>query len=79
MKGAEAVTVYNDMMKTYLTDSIDRLNIAGKNAINSMSEGDENRMLLMGLKRFTKSAPFNTKDARRRIAKQLIEANKYCF
>ncbi len=79
MKGADAVSIYNDMMKTYINDSVDRLNVAGKNAINSMSDGDENRMLLMGLKRFTKSAPFNTKDARRRIAKELIEANKYCF
>jgi len=79
MKGAAAVTVYNDMMKTYINDSVDRLNIAGKNAINSMSEGDENRMLLMGLKRFTKTSAFNAKDARRRIAKELIEANKYCF
>jgi len=44
-----------------------------------MTEGDENRMMLMGLKRFTKSAPFNTKEARRRIAKELIDANRYCF
>jgi len=79
MKGTEAVSVYNDMMKTYFNDSVDRLNLAGKNAINSMSEGDENRMLLMGLKRFTKSVPYNTKEARRRIAKELIDANKYCF
>jgi hypothetical protein len=74
-----APEIYKDIMKTYLCDSMDRLNLAGKNAINSMSEGDENRMLLMGLKRFTKFAPFNTKEARRRIAKELIEANKYCF
>ncbi len=79
MKGAAAVEVYHDIMKTYINDSVERLNLAGKNAINSMSEGDENRMLLMGLKRFTKSASFNTKDARRRIAKELIDANKYCF
>jgi len=33
--------------------------------------------MLLGLKRFTKSAPFNSKDARRRIADALIAANKY--
>ncbi|MEN9640715.1 MAG: hypothetical protein RLZZ262_2584, partial [Bacteroidota bacterium] len=42
-------------------------------------EGDEQRMLLMGLKRFTKTAPVNTIEARRRVAKKLIEENKYCF
>lgn len=78
MKGDDAA-IYHDIMKTHLNDSIDRLNIAGKNAINSMAEGDENRMLQMGLKRFTKTAPFNSKEARRRIAKNLIDANKYCF
>jgi len=35
--------------------------------------------MLMGVKRFTKAAPFNTKDARRRIAAALIEANQYAF
>lgn len=78
MKGDDAA-IYHDILKTYLNDSIDRLNIAGKNAINSMAEGDENRLLHMGLKRFTKTTPFNSKEARRRIAKNLIEANKYCF
>jgi alkylation response protein AidB-like acyl-CoA dehydrogenase len=78
MKGEDAA-IYHDILKTHLNDSIDRLNIAGKNAINSMAEGDENRMLHMGLKRFTKTAPFNSKEARRRIAKNLIEVNKYCF
>ncbi|MBL0070888.1 MAG: acyl-CoA dehydrogenase family protein [Bacteroidetes bacterium] len=78
MKGDDAA-IYHDILKTHLNDSIDRLNIAGKNAINSMAEGDENRMLHMGLKRFTKTAAFNSKEARRRIAKNLIDANKYCF
>jgi alkylation response protein AidB-like acyl-CoA dehydrogenase len=79
IKGMDAVATHIDIMKTFMNDSVDRLNLAGKSAINSMSEGDENRMLLMGLKRFTKHAPFNTKEARRRIAKELIEANRYCF
>lgn len=79
MKGQKEVAIYMDIMKTFFNDSIERLNISGKNAINSMAEGDENRMLLMGLKRFTKIAPYNTKESRRRIAKELIDANKYCF
>jgi hypothetical protein len=34
-------------------------------------------MMLLGLKRFTKADPFNSKEARERIAKRLIAANKY--
>jgi len=36
-------------------------------------------MILMGLKRFTKAEPFNTKEARRRIADKMIAEGKYCF
>lgn len=79
IRGTEASSVHFDIMKTYINDSVERLNLAGKTAINAMSEGDENRLLLMGLKRFTKQQPFNTKEARRRIAKVLIDADKYCF
>ena len=79
IKGEEAVKGQIDMTKVNIFDAADRINIAGKNAINSMSDGDMQRMMLMGLKRFTKVAPLNTKDARRRIAAQLIEANQYCF
>lgn len=79
IKGEEAVKGQIDMAKVNIFDAADRINIAGKNAINSMSDGDMQRMMLMGLKRFTKVAPLNTKDARRRIAAQLIEANQYCF
>ena len=41
--------------------------------------GDEQKMMLLGLKRFTKSEPFNSKDARRRIADKLIDDGKYSF
>jgi len=34
---------------------------------------------LLGLRRFTKAEPFNSKDARRRIAAKLIDAGHYCF
>ncbi len=79
IKGEEAVKAQIDIVKVYVSEATDKVNIAGKSAINAMSTGDEQRMLLMGLKRYTKIAPFNTKDARRRIAAKLIEANQYSF
>ena len=72
-----AAQVQMDMMKVYLTDAADRIHKNGKDAINAFADGDEQRMMLLGLKRFTKAEPFNTKDARRRIADRLIADNKY--
>lgn len=70
---------YLDIMRTYIYDAADRVNKSGKDAINSFTDGDEQRMILMGLKRFTKAEPFNSKDARRRIADKMIAENKYNF
>nr|AQQ74733.1 hypothetical protein [uncultured bacterium] len=78
-KGEAATQLYQDMMRSYLYDAADRINKAGKDAINSFADGDEQRMILMGLKRFTKAEPFNSKDARRRIADKMIAEGKYCF
>ncbi len=72
-------SIYTDMLNCFLNDAADRINKNGKDAINSFADGDEQRMILMGLKRFTKTAPFNTKDARRRIADKLISNRKYSF
>jgi hypothetical protein len=36
-------------------------------------------MILMGLKRFTKAPPYNSKEARRRIADRLIGSRRYDF
>ena len=67
------------MLHVYLNDAVDAVWKAGKEAINSFAEGDEQRMMLLGLKRFTKSDPFNSKDARRRIADKLIAEGRYCW
>ncbi|MBK5272483.1 MAG: hypothetical protein JJE22_15890, partial [Bacteroidia bacterium] len=53
-------------------DAADKVNKSGKDAINAFAEGDEQRMILMGLKRFTKAEPFNSKAARRRVADKII-------
>jgi len=78
-QGETATQLYQDIMRTYLFDAADRVNKSGKDAINAFADGDEQRMILMGLKRFTKAEPFNTKDARRRIADKMISEGKYCF
>jgi alkylation response protein AidB-like acyl-CoA dehydrogenase len=77
--GENANALHKDIAQIYVSTAIDRLNIAGKAAITSFAESDELRVMLMGLKRFTKSEPLNLKEARRRIADELIAKNKYPF
>lgn len=66
-----------DITRTCLYDAADHINKFGKDAINAFAEGDEQRMMLLGLKRFTKVNSFNSKEAKRRIANKLIADNKY--
>ena len=77
--GEENNKVQIAMMQVYLNDAVDILAKNGKEAINAFAEGDEQKMMLLGLKRFTKTAPFNSKDARRLVAAKLIEEGKYPF
>ncbi len=65
--------------KTYFYDTADKIAKAAKDAISSFAEGDEARMMLMGLKRFTKTQEFNPKAARQTIAQKLITDKKYNF
>jgi alkylation response protein AidB-like acyl-CoA dehydrogenase len=75
----ENASLAKDMAFVYLYDSCDAAFKFGKEALNGFAEGDELRMMLVGLKRFTKTQPFNSKEARRRIANAVIAANKYIF
>jgi alkylation response protein AidB-like acyl-CoA dehydrogenase len=75
--GHTDAAIATDMARTFLYDAADRINHAGKAAVNAFAEGDTQRMMLLGVKRFTKVGNFNTKEARRRIAKRVTEAGKY--
>lgn len=79
LKGEEACEAQIAMAKLYFYDAADKMNKAAKDALNSFAEGDELKMMLMGLKRFTKTEPFNPKTARQLIANRIIDANEYCF
>jgi hypothetical protein len=78
-RGEESCEHEIAIVKTYFYDIADRINKAGKDAINSFAGGDEAKMMLMGLKRFTKTNPFNAKEARQKIALRVIESGKYDF
>ena len=79
VKGEAAVATQIDMARVYLYDTVDQVQKFGKDAIATMTEGDEQRLLAMGLKRFTKADLYNAKEARRRIADVLIAANEYAY
>lgn len=78
-RGEDAVAAQLDIARIYLHSAVDHVYFAGKEALNSFAEGDELKMMMVGLRRFTKTEPYNIKDARQRIAKRLIEANRYDF
>jgi hypothetical protein len=76
-KGEATATVQLAIVKTYFYDTADRIAKTAKDAINSFAEGDEARMMLMGLKRFTKTDTTNPKSNRQLIAQYLIEKGEY--
>ena len=79
-KNGEDATEYQiAMSKLYLYQAIKNCNQSGEEVILSFAEGDEQRMLLMGLKRFTKGYTINPKEMRRNIAEKQIEENQYFF
>ncbi|MBO0950157.1 acyl-CoA dehydrogenase family protein [Fibrella forsythiae] len=79
LKGEAALALQKDIAITYLHEAVEKISAAGRSAITSFAEGDELRVMLMGLKRFTKIEPINLKDARRRVADAMIAENKYIF
>ncbi len=68
-----------DMVVSYTHRAANKVNMAGKEAIYAIAEGDEQRMMLLGLKRFTKTEAVNLKEVRRRIAAKLLDENRYPF
>lgn len=79
IKGEEACSHQIDMTRIYLHHALNIATSAAKEAIYGFAEGDELRMMLMGLKRYTKIEPINLKEARRRVADYVISQNRYPF
>ncbi len=75
--GEKTDAIYTDILKVFINDAMNKINVYGKDALQSFAEGDELRIMMMGLKRFTKYEPVNVKEARRRIAAKILEAGQY--
>ncbi|HHC80607.1 MAG TPA: acyl-CoA dehydrogenase [Flavobacteriia bacterium] len=78
--GRDKVKEQIAMAQLNLFHAIDVIETAGKHSIISFTEGDEQRMMLMGLKRYIKYVNMpNIIELRNIIADKVTEENKYCF
>ena len=78
--GAASQSVQIAMSRLYLYHAVDTIAKKGKETIISFAKDDEQRMLLMGLKRFSKYTNYpNVVELRDEIAEKLKVENKYCF
>jgi len=78
-RGEGACAAQIAMTRIYLYEAIDKVEAAAKEAIVSFAKGDEQKVMLMGLKRFTKPDFVNTKELRRQVADVMIGEGKYPF
>lgn len=79
VRGEKACEIEIAMAMIYLHYAIEKAAGAGKQAIYAFAEGDEQRLMLLGLKRFTKIDPYNLKEARRKVANYAIGKGEYPF
>jgi alkylation response protein AidB-like acyl-CoA dehydrogenase len=78
--GEEAQAAQIAMSKLYLYNAVETIIQKGREAIVSFAEGDEQKMMLMGLKRFTKYTNYpNVVALRTQIADKVAAENGYAF
>jgi hypothetical protein len=79
LKGEKEAEIQKEMAIIYLHYAIEKAASVSKQAIYAFAEGDELRLMLLGLKRFTKIDPYDLKEARRKVANYVIEKGEYPF
>jgi len=77
--GEKACEIQKEMVMIYLHEAVEKASSAGKQAVYAFAEGDELRLMMLGLKRFTKIEPYNLKNARRKVADYAISKTEYPF
>jgi len=76
-KSADELKVELAIAQLFFYDAADKIEKAAKDAIYSFADGDEARMMLTGIKRFTKHSGLNPKELRQIIATAAIDTNAY--
>ena len=79
IKGEKDSLIQKEMALVYLHHAVEKAAAAARHSIMGFAEGDELRLMLLGVKRFTKIDPYNLKEARRKIADHVIEKGEYPF
>lgn len=70
---------YLAILKTLIWDTQAQVSKIASDALASFAQGDELKIMLLGIKRFTRYEAQNVRDSRRFIASGIISANKYCY
>jgi len=77
--GSPAASLHTDATATFVNDAVGRIDLAARNALAAMADGDTRRTLLAALRRLLKVAPINTVVLRRRLAEEAVAKGKYPF
>ncbi len=78
--GLEAQEHQVALSQLYLNQAVEKISTKGREAILGFAEGDEQKALLMGLKRFTKYMEYpNVIALRNKVAEKLTAENVYCY
>lgn len=76
-EGEEKSKIHIAATQVYINDSFPRVDIMAKQIFAAISEGEELRTQLMGLKKFARFTPINTIALRREIADSIIPVARY--
>lgn len=71
--------IYDAILRVFFHDVQSRIQKNAVDALGSFAEGDLLRIMVMGLKRYTKYPPANVKELRRKIASLLLARDGYAF
>ena len=68
-----------DMCAVFLRESMETIELRGREVLAACAEGDNLRVSLALMRRLTRFEPVNSIEARRRIARRLLDAERYAF